>query len=133
MRIKRLIQKVMISIRKNFSKYEYEMRSVYEKDVISICRKIARRDDSQLLLCPKSGKRYVNNPKLQIYVIIQSDNIDIINHTYHYNVPVSIKSLRTITNIFDGHVELRRSEMEKDIMANVKNSLQTINNKIKNC
>jgi hypothetical protein len=101
-------------------------------EVISICHKLIKNEDSKHLLCPITWKRYINNEKLEMYIIIKDKCVDVINHTYYYNVPICQKSYDKIKRIFDGHVEIRRQQMEADIFRNVKNSLKNINTKLLN-
>lgn len=130
-KIIRIFQKNIIFSNKQMKKDSYIQRSPDEKEAISICRDLIRNKKSELLLCPKTWERYVINEKLEIDVIINENTIDIINHTYHYTIPICIKTHDTISNIFDGYVEKRRQELKKRIFSNIKHSLNTIQDKVK--
>ena len=129
--IKRCYQRILINSRKKINKYQSVLKSDYEKEAISICRNIILNKDTDLLISPLSGKRYANNEALKIYIFIREESIDIINHTYQYNIPICYKSYQTILNIFNGHVEIKRNKMEDDIRSNVKHSLDDILNMTK--
>lgn len=122
----------IIKSRKKIDKEQYIVRSDFEKEAVGICRNLIKRQDSKLLGSFKTQKRYVKNDVLGMNIIIEDGNVDIINHTYQYNVPISIKSHKIISNIFDGHQDADRQQMENEIRSNVKHSLQTIYEKIKN-
>ena len=130
-KIKRYFQKQVVRSKKNMMKELYIEKSPDEKEAISICRDLIRNKKSELLLCPKTWERYVINEKLEIDVIINENTIDIINHTYHYNIPICGKTHSIITHIFDGYVEKRRQELKRRIFSNIKYSLNTIQNKVK--
>ena len=61
-------------------------KSEYERDCIQICKKLIKNQTTELLLTPISGKRYINNEELQISVILNSHNVQIINHIYSYTI-----------------------------------------------
>lgn len=125
-KVKRIYQRFSISYHKKINQSQSILRSDYEKEAISICRSIILKDNTDLLISPLSGKRYCNNDALGIHIFIRDESIDIINHTYQYNIPICGKSHQTILNIFDGHVESRREKMENDIRSNIKHSLENI-------
>ena len=135
-KIKRFSQVRAIRMRRKVNKDYYISRSDYEKEAIGICRNIIRHKDSQLLLTPPNQsdnycKRYIINKTIDINVVIKEGCVDIINHTYQYNVPISGKAHNIISTIFDGHVEKQRSSMEDEMRSNVKHSLETIYEKVK--
>ena len=50
----------------------------------------------------------------------------VINHVYSYTVFLEHKPLENIVVAFDNEVEKRREKFEKEIMSNIKHSLQNI-------
>ena len=123
-KIKRLIQKWYISIVR-LSTPPME-KSEYERDCIAICKKLISKEDTVLLLTPISNKRYIRNEELQIFVILEGHNVKVINHVYFYTVFLEHKPLENIVVAFDNEVEKRREAFEKEIMSNIKHSLQNI-------
>jgi hypothetical protein len=79
-----------------------------------------------LLLSPISGKRYIKSHDEQLFIIIESNLITIVNHQYSYNINIWGKPLETIIRMFDIEVEKRREAMEMEIRSNVKHSLANI-------
>lgn len=123
---KRLSQKLAIKMHKALNPSERSEPTDFEGETIAICRSLIKRADSELLISPLSGKRFIKNLDSQIYFIIQDGMVDIINHTYSYNVKITLKAYQRIIKAFDTEVENRRQEMEDEIRSNVKHSLKTI-------
>jgi len=123
---KRLSQRVAIRMHKAMNPAERFEPTDFESETIAICRSLINKEDSELLISPISGKRFIKNPTSQIYFIIQDGMVDIINHTYSYNVKITLKAYQRLVKAFDMEVEARRQEMEDEIRSNVKHSLKTI-------
>jgi len=101
-------------------------KSVYERDCIAVCKKFINQPDSVMLLTPISGKRYIRSEKNEIFIILDSHRVKIINHVYAYDVHMNDKSWNQIISLFDNEVEKRREEFEQQITSNIKSSLQKI-------
>jgi hypothetical protein len=101
-------------------------KSVYERDCIAVCKKFINQSDSIMLLTPISGKRYIRSEKNEIFIILDSHRVKIINHVYAYDVHMNDKSWNQIISLFDNEVEKRREEFENQITSNIKSSLQKI-------
>lgn len=127
---KRFWLRVRISVRNYTSKQDRELRSVDELQCLIFSRKTIKDLNSELLVCPVTGKRYVKNTKLQEYIIISQNNVDLINHNHLYNVPICNHSHDKLIRVFDGCVSKRREAMETDIRTNVEFSLNKIFNRI---
>ena len=85
------------------------------------------------MISPISGKRYIKSEDSQIFIVIQKDTIDIVNHTYSYSIKVNGTNLfEKIARIFDAEVESRREEMESEIRKNVTHSLKEIYKNLSN-
>lgn len=131
--LRRITQKVSIwTIRMmDPTKYRHSAH-MYESTALAICRKLAAKDSSILLLSPISGKRYIKSEDSQIYVIIESHLVTIVNHAYSYTIPIELKSHEQLIKMFDKEVETRRELMETEIRSNIKHSLATIYNSLVN-
>jgi len=79
-----------------------------------------------MLLTPISGKRYIRSEKNEIFIILDSHRVKIINHVYAYDVHMNDKSWNQVISLFDNEVEKRREVFEQQITANIKSSLQKI-------
>ena len=101
-------------------------KSIYERDCITICKKFIYQPDSVMLLTPISGKRYIRSEKNEIFIILDSHRVKIINHVYAYDVLMNDRSWNQLIELFDNEVEKRREDFEKQITKNIKTSLQKI-------
>lgn len=121
---RRFVQKKMIHLFR-YLNTEQE-KSVYERDCIAVCKKFINHPDTIMLLTPISGKRYIRSEKNEIFIILDSHRVKIINHVYAYDVHMNDKSWNQIISLFDNEVEKRREEFESQITSNIKSSLQKI-------
>ena len=126
-KLKRLTQKLAIQIFRMLEPTKYQApKGEYEVEALAICRKLASRKSSTLLMSPISGKRYIRSKDNQIHVIIDGHLITIVNHSYSYVIPVEGRSHERLIRMFDLEVEVRREVMESEIRANIKHSLSNI-------
>ena len=126
-KIKRFVQKVALkTLKVTQAKPNQHEKSEYEKECISVCKALIHKESSVLLLSPLSGKRYIKSHDEQLFIIIESSLITIVNHQYSYNINIWGKALDNIVRNFDIEVEKRREAMEMEIRSNVKHSLANI-------
>lgn len=128
-KLKRKIQKKYISLVRALQ-YQNNQKTIYEYECISICKKLINKDDSILLTTPISNKKYIRNEENDIFVILDSNNVQVINHIYSYNVLLSDKSWEFLTSHFNNEVERRRIEFEREITSNIQHSLKNILTKL---
>jgi len=132
-KFKRFTQKIGIGLIRIMDPSKYEgTKHEYEREALAICKKLAAKPNSTLLLSPISGKRYIKSDDNQIYIIIDGHLINIVNHSYSYVIPVEGKQHERLLRMFDKEVEARRELMEAEIQSNVKHSLSTIYTKLVN-
>jgi hypothetical protein len=122
--LKRAIQKWYISLVRLST--PPMQKSEYERDCISICKKLIGKEETVLLLTPISNKRYIRNEEHQIFVILEGNNVKVINHVYSYTVFLEKNCWESLVSMFDNEVEKRREIFEKEITSNIKHSLQNI-------
>lgn len=128
-KIKRLIQSLVLKAIKSMD-YSREKRSSYELECMIICKKMIRRPDSVLLLTPLTNKRYIKNDSLSIFITIDGGIINVINHKYSYIVPMSERTMKEVTDMFNSTVENQRKKMEEEITSNIKHSLRDISDSL---
>ena len=128
---RRLMQKNSIKLSRYFS-MEPKNSLPYENDAIRITLKVIMDENSKMLISPLSGKKFIKNEKLEMYIILSSSTIQIINHKYSYVVYVSDKKYDKLINFFNEEVEKRREIFEKEIMSNIGYSMKNILNSINN-
>lgn len=122
---KRWIQRMYIDSARKMD-YERGQRSKYELDCISICKRLIDKPDTQLLMTPLSNKKYIHNSINSIFITIEGNTVNVINHKYSYTVVIQDKSKIEITNYFNEVLETQRLKMEEEITSNIKHSLKNI-------
>jgi len=125
---KRLYVKYRNLNQRNSSPEEVEI-SRTQKICMSITRSMITHPDSEFLIAPVSGKRYIKNDTLDLFVVIQNHKLSITNHVYHYDVVVSDRNWERLIKMYDGKVEIIRQEFEDQIMSQIVHSLDQIKSK----
>lgn len=110
---------------------EQKKVSETEKICVSICRNLITNSESKFLMAPVSGKRYIKNSDLNLFVILDDRHISITNHIYHYDVSIQDRNWFRLINMYDLKVESIRIEYENDIMSQIENSLSKIQQKVR--
>ena len=118
-KFKRSIQRWYISLSRLST--QTVQKSKHERDCIAICKKLILKEDTTLLYTPISTKRYIRNEKNQIFVILENHSVKVINHVY-----LEQTTWNNIVSTFDNELEKRRDDFEKEIISNIKHSLQNI-------
>ena len=102
-----------------------------EKITVEICKKLIVDPESKLTFAPISGKRFIKNENKNMFVVIESHTINLINHVYSYSVYLSSQTdYKEIIQSFDGVLENKRQSLEDEIRSNIQHSLQTILKKL---
>ena len=135
-KFKRFFQKSYIVVTRYGINESHKRHTEYEKECVTICKHLILKKNTSLLISPISNKRYVKSDDNNIFIIIESHQMTIVNHSYSYTIDIFGKTFERLSKIFDQEVEKRRQEMETEIRSNVKHSLSNIyetliNNKIR--
>jgi hypothetical protein len=101
-----------------------------EKIVLTICRKLINHPTSKFLIAPLSGKRYIRNTDLELFIIIDYNKISVTNHVYHYDVFVKQEDLTRVTRMYDNRTERDREVYETEIRSQIVYSLSNVLSKI---
>lgn len=132
-KFRRWVQRIYIKFHRKLEFSSRDERSdENSQECLQICRSLILKEESLLLIAPLSEKRYVKNEALGIFIIIQNDVVQIINHTYSYKVVLTENERKKICRIYDLAIEGRRMGFENEIKANIKHSLKNIIGEIKN-
>ena len=86
--------------------------------------------DSKFTIAPLSGKRYIVNKTLDIFVIMEDSKIEITNHVYHYVSTLGERDIEKLTKLYDNKVETERINYEEQIKSQITNTLKSIYDKI---
>ena len=101
------------------------------KQCTTICRKLIHDRNSDLLIAPISGKKYIRNEKYGIFITMEAGDITITNHTYSYFIKLPENKWIKLKNAFKVEVEKRVMEVESELEIHIKQSLDNIFDKIK--
>jgi hypothetical protein len=129
---KRLYVKWSLLTKYKWFKAEEDNLTENEKSAISICRNLIRHNDSKFLIAPLSGKRYIKNSSLDLFVILDDRRISLTNHVYHYDVRLLQRDWDRIVGMYDNKTEKIRLDLENQIKSQINYSLQTILEKVNN-
>jgi len=73
-------------------------------------------------------KSYILNKEVNTFIIfnVMSNKITIVNHQYRYDISMPTRTCITMEKMFDIKVKEEREEMEKEILSNIAESLETV-------
>src|SRR5437762_1054087 len=89
-----------------FKKFLYKRNQSYRRKnpptlaevyILDICKTLMRMPETDLIISPVSGDRYIQNRSLNIDVLIKYPMVEICNHSYLYIITVKDYILRDIT------------------------------------
>ena len=101
-----------------------------EKICTAICRKLINHENSKFLIAPLSGKRYIKNVVLGLFIVLDDRKISITNHVYHYDVVLSQRDWDKLVISYDNKTEKIRNGFEEEIKSQIVHSLSSILEKI---
>ncbi len=96
----------------------------------SICYRMINNPHSKFLIAPLSGKRYIKNEVLKVFIILDDKKVTITNHIYHYDVILNQRDFDRVAHMYDNKTEEIRNEFENEMMSQIMVSLSTILHKI---
>jgi len=102
----------------------------YENITTAIVRKMINHTDSKFTIAPLSGKRYIVNKTLDIFIIMEDSKVEITNHVYHYVITLPKKEMIKLINRFDKKVDEERIMYENQIKSQIDYTLHKIYDKI---
>lgn len=102
----------------------------YENITTAIVRKMINHPDSKFTIAPLSGKRYIVNKTLDIFIIMEYGKVEITNHVYHYVSSLGERDIEKLRKLYDTKVEDQRTHYEEEIKSQISNTLQSIYDKI---
>jgi len=123
---KRMKHRLYLTTRFNSLPTTDEEIASYEKTCFKICLKLISHSESEFMIAPMSGKRYIRNNELSMFITMDFGRVEITNHVFNYNVKLSNRDWERLVFIFDTETEKRRTEMEKEVSSNIKNSLDHV-------
>jgi len=118
-KIQRLI-KNLVTNKKNV------IEDSHEQKAMTIFRNMLRNPDSKFTIAPVSGKRYIVNKPLDIFILIDDSYLEITNHIYHYEIKLRYDNATKLIKLFNSRVESDAISYEQEIKSNIQMSLDTI-------
>jgi hypothetical protein len=100
------------------------------ENITAIVRKMINHPDSKFTIAPLSGKRYIVNKSLDIFIIMEDSKVEITNHVYHYVSSLGDRDIEKLRKLYDNKVEVERTSYEDQIKSQISNTLQSIYDKI---
>lgn len=100
------------------------------QELISIVKKMCYHPDTVFLMAPESSRYYLKNEKFGYFIVLTYDNIKLINHKFHKEVPLHLKSATELIKIVKHRIEVSRLEMEKEITGSSLELLKKISNSL---
>lgn len=132
--MKRLFKKIHIKylklMRDGLNQRKPDDLTSYEQKATSIFRKMLRHQSSKFTIAPLSGKKYIVNQDLGIFIVIDDSFLEITNHIYHYEIKLQYSNSTKLHKLFNTRVEEDALSYEKEIKSNIKMSLDTILTKV---
>jgi len=102
-----------------------------ENYAYDICKKLIGNSDSELSYSPLTNKRIIKNELYNMYIVMEANTINIINHVYSYTVYLQNNSkYNELCQKFDNILEEKRKMLESEIRSNIQHSLKNILEKI---
>lgn len=127
---KKIVLKYKKTIRDGMFAPKINKEDNYEQKAMSIFRKMLRHPESKFTIAPVSGKRYIVNKPLGIFILIDDSFLEITNHIYHYELKLKYNNAVRLIKLFNSRVEEDAISYEKEIKSNIQMSLDTILNKV---
>jgi hypothetical protein len=127
--IPRLLFKIYLNLKDRFDpKPDVTEEEIFAAD---ICEKLINNPSSELTFSPISHKRIIKNEEKNMYIVMESYTIHLINHVYSYSVYLQDTSKFTVlTQKFDKILEDKRQVLESEIRKNIQHSLRNILEKL---
>jgi hypothetical protein len=107
-----------------------EVKTQNESICSAICRKMITHRDSEFMIAPLSEKRYIKNPTLNLFVVLEDRQVSITNHVYHYDVRLSDRDWNKLIHSYNEKTENLRMGYENEIKSQIVHSLSKILDKI---
>jgi len=127
--ISRFLFRIYLSLKEKFDPRPPVTKE--EKCSLDICYELISKPSSHLYYAPKSIKRIIKNDEFDMFIVINSHVIHLINHVYSYSVYIENQDLYSnLIDKFDSELENRREVLEKEITNNIQHSLQSILQKL---
>lgn len=124
--IKRAFQRMVIRSKRHASQNNPTLKQDNENEVLQSCRNLIHSVDSELLVCPDSGRKFIVNNKVHINIIILDNKIIVSNNEYYREVLISDYGIKSINQVFNGHLKKTVNLVDYSIKINAKHTLNNV-------
>ena len=121
-----LTKKVCIKIKKSLLKSERTPLTKIDLHILRTCTRIINLNDSKCLWHIEENKQYVENKKLNILIIITSNQIYFIHDNHKDFYPLTYKNYKLIVNCFQKKLSRERSLLEDKYLQNTTSFLDEL-------
>ena len=109
--MKRLFKKIKIKFLKSLRDGVLPNKKIndvdsYEQKAMSIFRKMLRHNESKFTIAPVSGKKYIVNKPLGIFIMIDDSFLEITNHIYHYEIKLQYINATKLIKLFNSLIDM---------------------------
>jgi len=94
-----------------------------EKTISSIFLKILHDSNTEMYYNPETYECYLRSVKYNIYIFLESNNVTVINSVYGYEVKISQRLERYLSERFKHETAKRRNNFKEEAMKKVEHSL----------
>lgn len=102
----------------------------YENNVLNVCRRLLREEDSEFSMTPETHRRVIKNKRLGIKILIKNMTVTIHQNKTSYTTFFSDKNYNYLITQFNKKKESDMDIDEAEITEDVKDSMKTIYNYI---
>lgn len=103
----------VIKINSNRSKMGDDASFIYK-----IVRAMVKHPDTKFLTAPVSHTYYLENKRLDYFIVLDGEGIRITNHKFYASKSLTTSDGEKMVNYVRNHIEGIRKEMEKEIFQN---------------
>jgi hypothetical protein len=123
--IPRILFRVFLTLKEKFD--PSPIITDEENYASGICEKLIQNLDSELSYSPLTSKRIIKNESYNMYIVMESSTINLINHVYSYTVYLQNTSkYNELCSKFDNVLDEKRKKLENEIRSNIQHSLKNI-------
>jgi hypothetical protein len=119
-------------VKKRNNQKEIKTTDPVEQKGIEIFNSLLKDKDSVLHTAPLSAERFIENARLEMFIILSYNRLTIINSVYQYEIRISEKIEDQLQGIFNETQEKRAQVIKRKSTNKVKQSLDTIIEVLKN-
>jgi hypothetical protein len=123
--IPRILFKVFLTLKEKFD--PSPIITDEENYASGICEKLIQNSESELSYSPLTSKRIIKNESYNMYIVMESSTINLINHVYSYTFNLQNTSkYNELCSKFDNVLDEKRKKLENEIRSNIQHSLKNI-------